>query len=129
MCFSCYYCVMNKGIYQSEVANYTCNRGKIRDCYDLGETMMIIVTTDRISAFDYVFPDTLIPDKGVILTKLSNYWAETLDVKYHLISSELNHLPKDFVMLTTAGLRWMMMAGWKRVLLLKRLCLWQVHQF
>lgn len=85
-----------QGLYQSDVANYTCHRGKVRDCYDLGETMLIIVATDRVSAFDHVFPNTTIPDKGKILTKLSNYWAQAIDIKHHLISSELNHLPRDF---------------------------------
>lgn len=83
-------------LYQSNVDNYVLRRGKVRDCYDLGETMMIIVTTDRISAFDYVFPETVIPDKGILLTKLSNFWAEAIDIKYHLITSELGHLPRDF---------------------------------
>jgi phosphoribosylaminoimidazole-succinocarboxamide synthase len=58
--------------------------------------MLIIVTSDRISAFDYVFPNTIIPDKGRILNKLSAFWADTLSFKYHLISTELNHLPNDF---------------------------------
>lgn len=85
-----------EGLYQSNVENYTCRRGKVRDIYDLGDTMLIIVTSDRISAFDYVFPNTIIPDKGRILNKLSAFWADTLSFKYHLISTELNHLPNDF---------------------------------
>lgn len=86
----------DQGLYQSDVKNYVCHRGKVRDIYELGESMLIIITTDRISAFDYVFPNTTIPDKGIILNKLSVFWTETLDVKYHLISTELNHLPTDF---------------------------------
>lgn len=85
-----------QGLYQSQVENYICHRGKVRDIYELGETMLIIVTTDRISAFDYIFPNTTIPDKGRVLNRLSLYWTEALDVKYHLISTELNHLPEDF---------------------------------
>lgn len=87
---------MNQGLYDVEIPNYVCHKGKVRNCYELGETMLIIITTDRISAYDYVFPDTTIPDKGRILNKLSLYWAETLGFKYHLISTELNHLPDDF---------------------------------
>lgn len=84
------------GIYQSNVQNYTCRRGKVRDIYDLGDTMLIIVTSDRISAFDYVFPNTVIPDKGKVLNKLSAFWADRLDFKYHLVSMDLAHFPEDF---------------------------------
>lgn len=85
-----------QGLYQSKVDNYVCRRGKVRDIYELGETMLIIVTSDRISAFDYVFPNTVIPDKGKVLNKMSCFWADVLDCKYHLISTELNHLPEEF---------------------------------
>lgn len=59
--------------------------GKVRDIYDLGE-QMLIVTTDRISAFDVVLPNG-IPGKGKVLTKLSKFWFEnTKDiVENHLI--------------------------------------------
>lgn len=85
-----------QGLYQSQIENYVCRRGKVRDVYELGETMLIIVTTDRISAFDHVFPNITIPDKGRILNKLSIFWSEALDFKYHLISTETNHLPEEF---------------------------------
>ena len=49
-------------------------RGKVRDIYDLGDTLLI-VATDRISAFDVVLP-TGIPDKGLVLTQLSAFWFE-----------------------------------------------------
>src|SRR5438128_11343178 len=49
-------------------------RGKVRDVYDLGENLLI-VATDRISAFDVVLP-TGIPDKGLVLTQLSAFWFE-----------------------------------------------------
>jgi phosphoribosylaminoimidazole-succinocarboxamide synthase len=52
------------------------NRGKVRDLYDLG-TALMIVTTDRISAFDVVM-DAPIPDKGIVLTALTRFWLETL---------------------------------------------------
>jgi len=84
------------GLYQSQVENYVCRRGKVRDIYELGPTMLVIITSDRISAFDYVFPNTVIPDKGKVLNKLSVFWSEMLDFKYHLISTDLVRLPEDF---------------------------------
>lgn len=69
--------------------------GKVRDIYDLGKNELLIVTTDRISAFDYVLPN-FVPDKGKILTSLSIFWSEMLDVYYHLISDQLEHFPEVF---------------------------------
>ncbi len=62
-------------------------QGKVRDCYDLGENLLII-STDRISAFDYILPNG-IPEKGRVLTQLSRFWFASLGVKHHLISTEL----------------------------------------
>ena len=50
-------------------------QGKVRSIYDLGETLVIVVT-DRISAFDVVF-DELIPDKGIVLNSISAFWFQT----------------------------------------------------
>ncbi len=58
------------------------HRGKVRDIYDLGDALLI-VATDRLSAFDVVLPDG-IPEKGVVLTELSNFWFQKLA---HLIPS------------------------------------------
>jgi phosphoribosylaminoimidazole-succinocarboxamide synthase len=68
-------------------------RGKVRDIYDLGETLLI-VATDRISAFDVVLPNA-VPEKGSVLTQISKYWFEkTSDiVRNHLISMEVNDYP------------------------------------
>ena len=62
-------------------------RGKVRDVYDLGD-YLLLVATDRISAFDVVLP-TPVPDKGRILTAMSRFWFEFFsgDVKHHLESS------------------------------------------
>lgn len=69
-------------------------RGKVRDVYDLGDRLAI-VSTDRISAFDYVLP-VGIPDKGRILTSLSQFWFDFLSVPHHLLSLELPEtLPID----------------------------------
>lgn len=66
---------------------YPSRCGKVRDVYDLG-TSLLIVSTDRISAFDWVLPDG-IPDKGRVLTRLSEFWFKLLDVENHLLSVDL----------------------------------------
>ncbi len=70
-------------------------RGKVRDIYELGETLLI-VATDRISAFDVVLPNA-IPEKGRVLTRISKYWfSKTSDiVKNHLISTEVKEYPVE----------------------------------
>ncbi len=72
---------------KSEIPGYPCRRGKVRDVYDLGDTLAI-VATDRISAFDYVLP-TPIPDKGRVLTAMTLFWLESLGVRNHLLSTDL----------------------------------------
>lgn len=67
--------------------------GKVRDVYDLGNSLLI-VSTDRISAFDWVLP-TAIPDKGKLLTQMSLFWFSQLDVENHLISAELPLAVRD----------------------------------
>jgi phosphoribosylaminoimidazole-succinocarboxamide synthase len=64
-------------------------QGKVRDVYDLGDDRLLIVATDRISAFDWVLP-TPIPDKGRVLTGISAFWFRRLDVPNHLISTEID---------------------------------------
>jgi phosphoribosylaminoimidazole-succinocarboxamide synthase len=70
-------------------------RGKVRDVYDLGDRLLI-VATDRISAFDVVMPNP-IPDKGRILTQLSHFWFDlTKDiVPNHVLSTEVGDYPKE----------------------------------
>ena len=62
-------------------------RGKVRDVYDLGDRLLL-VATDRISAFDWVMPNG-IPDKGRILTQISAFWFELLGVPNHVILQDL----------------------------------------
>lgn len=71
-------------------------QGKVRDVYDLGDKLLL-VATDRISAFDYILEDE-IPYKGQVLTQLSKFWFELLDgvVENHLISTESEDLPEEF---------------------------------
>ena len=71
-------------------------QGKVRDLYDLGD-QLLLVATDRISAFDYVLEDE-IPHKGAVLTQLSKFWFELLDgvVENHLVSTDTSDLPERF---------------------------------
>jgi phosphoribosylaminoimidazole-succinocarboxamide synthase len=71
---------------QSQVPGIPCRRGKVRDVYDLGDRL-VIVATDRISAFDWVLP-TGIPDKGRVLTALTLFWLEYLGVPNHLLGTD-----------------------------------------
>jgi phosphoribosylaminoimidazole-succinocarboxamide synthase len=70
------------------------HRGKVRDIYDLGDSLLI-VATDRISAFDVVL-STPIPDKGKILTKLTLFWLNFLKdiVENHLITANIDEYPE-----------------------------------
>ncbi len=72
------------------------SQGKVRDLYDLGDKLLL-VATDRISAFDFILPDE-IPNKGRVLTQLSVFWFELLDgvVENHLISTDVKDLPDEF---------------------------------
>jgi phosphoribosylaminoimidazole-succinocarboxamide synthase len=69
------------------------NKGKVRDIYDLEENLLLVVT-DRISAFDYVLPDA-IPSKGVCLTQLSKFWFDYTKniVPNHMISTAMKDFP------------------------------------
>ncbi len=69
-------------------------RGKVRDMYDLGETLLM-VATDRISAFDVIMPDP-VPQKGKILTQLSLFWFDAMKpvVSNHVISSNVEDYPE-----------------------------------
>jgi phosphoribosylaminoimidazole-succinocarboxamide synthase len=62
-------------------------QGKVRDVYDLGDRLLMI-STDRISAFDWVMPNG-IPDKGRILTQLSLFWFDILGIEHHVLTDEL----------------------------------------
>src|SRR6516165_10066970 len=79
---------------QSTVPGYPCRRGKVRDIYDLGDRL-VLVATDRISAFDRVLP-TPIPDKGRVLTALTLFWLEHLGVPNHLLSTDPNEMGPAF---------------------------------
>jgi phosphoribosylaminoimidazole-succinocarboxamide synthase len=68
-------------------------RGKVRDIYDLGENLLI-VTTDRLSAFDVILP-TGIPKKGFVLTQLSKFWFDMMSdiVENHIVTTDIDKMP------------------------------------
>ena len=70
------------------------HRGKVRDIFDIDKNYMLIVTTDRLSAFDVVF-DQPIPDKGKILTSIANYWFNKTD---HIIQNHLSNIGLEDVL-------------------------------
>ena len=70
------------------------HRGKVRDVYEIDADLMLIVTTDRLSAFDVVLPDP-IPEKGRVLTEISNFWFARTE---HIVPNHLTHRPvEEFV--------------------------------
>jgi len=79
---------------ESHVEGYPCRHGKVRDIYELGDRL-VIVATDRISAFDWVLP-TGIPDKGRILTAMTLFWLDYLQVPNHLITTRLDVMGPAF---------------------------------
>jgi phosphoribosylaminoimidazole-succinocarboxamide synthase len=71
-------------------------QGKVRDLYDLGDAMLI-VATDRLSAFDVVLPDG-IPNKGKVLTQISTFWFNRLAdiVPHHILATDIEDIPEPF---------------------------------
>jgi phosphoribosylaminoimidazole-succinocarboxamide synthase len=74
-------------ILETSLAGLPVRRGKVRDVYDLGDRILLI-GTDRISAFDWVLP-TGIPDKGRLLTQISAFWFNLLHEPNHLITTDI----------------------------------------
>src|SRR3954465_2831490 len=68
-------------------------RGKVRDIYAVGEDRVLLVTTDRISAFDVVMTET-IPMKGAVLTQISAWWFKQLEgvVHHHMVSADAGEI-------------------------------------
>jgi phosphoribosylaminoimidazole-succinocarboxamide synthase len=74
-------------LYESSIKSLPLlGRGKVRDMYAVGDRKLLIVTTDRLSAFDVVLPDP-IPDKGEVLNEMSNFWFRKLA---HIVPNHLN---------------------------------------
>jgi phosphoribosylaminoimidazole-succinocarboxamide synthase len=70
-------------------------RGKVRDIYEVDAEHLLLVASDRISAFDCILPQP-IPDKGAVLTQLSRFWFErfTTSVAHHLVTADVKQLPQ-----------------------------------
>ncbi len=83
-------------ILQTKISGQEPVRGKVRDIYDLGDKLLI-VATDRISAFDVVMANG-IPYKGIVLTQISKFWFDFLSgqIEHHLLSDKVSDLPKPF---------------------------------
>ena len=83
-------------ILQTNIAGQKPRRGKVRDIYDLGDRLLI-VATDRISAFDVIMANG-IDCKGVVLTQISNFWFDFLSdsIEHHVISTDVESFPKPF---------------------------------
>lgn len=82
---------MNRtALVETNLADIPCRRGKVRDVYDLGDRLLI-VATDRISAYDWILPNG-IPDKGRVLTELSRFWFDRLGVENHIISTDVQNM-------------------------------------
>lgn len=88
---------MNNPVLRTEIEGFSPKSGKVRDIYDLGEQLLIVVS-DRVSAFDVVMPNG-IPDKGKVLNQISAFWFnQTQDIMpNHLISTEVADFPEPFV--------------------------------
>ena len=80
---------MSTAVFETNLQNLPLiTRGKVRDIYDIDEQYMLIITTDRLSAFDVVLPDP-IPEKGAVLTTVSNFWFKKLS---HIIPNHFGSL-------------------------------------
>jgi len=82
---------MSKVLLETRLEGIPVRRGKVRDVFDFGDRLLF-VASDRISAFDYVLPNG-IPRKGEILTRLSRFWFDRLNVPNHLLDERLDTLP------------------------------------
>ena len=71
------------------------SRGKVRDVYEVGTNKLLVVATDRLSAFDVVMADG-IPDKGRVLTQLSLFWFNLFrDIPSHVLTADINEYPAE----------------------------------
>jgi phosphoribosylaminoimidazole-succinocarboxamide synthase len=94
---------MREPVMQTNLGNLPLRRGKVRDIYDLGDRLLL-VASDRISAFDWILPSG-IPDKGRVLTQISAFWFNRLHEPHHLLSTDVAHagLPQDIDLAPLAG--------------------------
>ena len=81
----------NHALLECSIPGIPSKSGKVRDVYDLGDSLLMVVT-DRISAFDVILPCG-VPDKGKVLNRLSLFWMEFLGMKKHLITADVDAYP------------------------------------
>ena len=82
----------NHAFLECSIPGIPSKSGKVRDVFDLGDSLLMVVT-DRISAFDVILPSG-VPDKGKVLNSLSLFWLEYLGVKNHLITANVDEYPE-----------------------------------
>ena len=82
----------NHALLETAIPGLETKSGKVRDIYDLGDSLLMVVT-DRISAFDVILP-TGVPDKGKVLNQLSLFWMEFFGMKNHLITANVDEYPE-----------------------------------
>ncbi len=87
---------MTQTVLQTDISQYSAKHGKVRDIYELDDKLLI-VATDRISAFDVIMTNG-IPYKGIVLTQISKFWFDFLqsDVEHHLITDDVKSFPPPF---------------------------------
>ncbi len=83
----------NHALLECDIPGVPSKSGKVRDVYDLGDRLLMVVT-DRISAFDVILPCG-VPDKGRVLNRLSLFWMEFLGMKNHLITADVDEYPAE----------------------------------
>ena len=83
----------NHALLECSIPGIPQQSGKVRDVFDLGDKLLMVVT-DRISAFDVILPCG-VPDKGKVLNQLSLFWLEFFGVKNHLITANVNEYPAE----------------------------------
>lgn len=73
------------------------NSGKVREIYEIDDDKLLLVVSDRISAFDYILP-AMVPNKGKVLNKLSEFWFDFVSdiIPNHIISTDIKDFPKEF---------------------------------
>jgi phosphoribosylaminoimidazole-succinocarboxamide synthase len=82
----------NNALLECSIPGVPQKSGKVRDVFDLGDSLLMVVT-DRISAFDVILPSG-VPDKGKVLNQLSLFWMEFLGMKNHLITADVDEYPE-----------------------------------
>lgn len=83
----------NHALLECDIPGLKRKSGKVRDVFDLGDKLLMVVT-DRISAFDVILPCG-VPDKGKVLNKLSLFWMNFLGMKNHLITANVDEYPAE----------------------------------